>query len=112
MMLPSYSHFVIFLWLLDLILGGAAGAYLSRRAAGAPVARLASALFPIAVLAIAICFVSGLVALAHVFFGAYQSMPWLEVERSHALGRSSVDTLVPGALCHSCVVNASSGNPG
>lgn len=98
MMLPSYSHFVILLWLLDLILGGAAGAYLSRRAAGAPVARLASALFPIAVLATAICFVSGFVALTHIFFGAYQSMPWLEVERPLFLGILPSIPLLLGAL--------------
>jgi hypothetical protein len=96
--LPSYSHFVISVWPLDAILGGAAGAYLSRRAAGAPTARLASALFPVAVLVIAICFVSGFVALAHILFGAYQSMPWILLGRPLGLLVLHSTLLLLGAL--------------
>ena len=67
-----------FLELAAWALGGAAGAFLSRRAGGERFARIASALCAIAVLSVAICFVSGFVIVARGF-GAYQFMPWSEL---------------------------------
>jgi hypothetical protein len=96
--LPSHSHFVSFLWPLDLILGGAGGAYLSRLAGGKPMIRLASALFPVAVPLIAIFLVSALVVLAQICFGAYRPMPWLEVARSSVWVVRSLALLLVGAL--------------
>ena len=69
-----------FLELLAWALGGAAGAFLSRRAGGECFARIVSALCAIAVLSVAICFVSGFVIVARGF-GAYQFMPWSELAR-------------------------------
>jgi hypothetical protein len=56
-----------FLWLLTSPFGGAAGAWLSRRAGGKRFARLASALLPTAVLVIVICCVSSCLVLVPSF---------------------------------------------
>ena len=76
----SYARLMGSLWLLASAFGGATGAYLSRRAGGRRFARLASALFPVAVFLVAVGFVCGFTVLVHSF-GASQFTPWRELAR-------------------------------
>ncbi len=77
----SYARLVGSLWLLASAFGGAMGAYLSRRAGGKPFARLASALFPVAVFVVTIGFVCGFIVLVHSFLPS-QFTPWRELARA------------------------------
>jgi hypothetical protein len=63
------------LWLLASASGGATGAGLSRRAGGKSFARLASALFPVVVIVVAVW---AFIVLAPSF-GAYQLLTWREL---------------------------------
>lgn len=76
----SYAHLIGSLGLIAPALGGATGACLSRRAGGKPFVRLASALFPVVVLAVTVGFVCGFIVLVQSF-GASQFTPWKELAR-------------------------------
>jgi hypothetical protein len=76
----SYARLIGPLWLLASAFGGATGAYLSRRAGGKRFARLASALFPVAVFVVAVGFVCSFTVFVHSF-GASQFTNWRELAR-------------------------------
>jgi hypothetical protein len=86
-----------FLWLLAAAFGGAAGAWLSRRAGGKRFAQLASALLPTAVLVIAICCVSSCLVLAPSF-RASQFISSRELTRALSMISVYGGALLLGAL--------------